>query len=93
VYRFESDRGYGKDNIMAMYRKTALIEAYHYPFTDNVPQDFRDAIQPDEYGRLSVCTLEGDSYIVDDCWIAKGTHGEFWRIDNDVFRESYEEVQ
>jgi hypothetical protein len=75
-----------------MYRKTALIEAYHYPFDESVPQDFKNAVQETDYGAF-VRTMEGDSYVVDDCWIAKGTQGEFWRIDNEVFKNSYELCQ
>ena len=77
---------------MAMYRKTALIEAYHYPFGDSVPPHFRYAIQMGDDGQPYITTYEGDSYIVDDCWIARGPRGEFWRIDNEVFKETYEEV-
>lgn len=77
---------------MDLYRKTALIEAYHYPYADDVPQDFKDAIKkaPDDVPYLD--TLEGDSYVIDDCWIAKGPTGEFWRIDNEIFAATYEKA-
>lgn len=76
---------------MDLYRKTALIEAYHYPYADDVPQDFKDAIKQEENG-LYLITLEGDSYVVDDCWIAKDPTGEFWRIDNEIFAATYEKA-
>ena len=77
---------------MGFYRKTALTEAHHYPFAGDVPQAFKDAIRVSDTGKPYLITLEGDSYIVDDCWIARGTYGEFWRIDNDIFADTYEEV-
>lgn len=71
---------------MDLYRKTALIEAYHYPFADDVPQYFKDAVVDHH-----VTTLEGDSHMLDDCWVARNTiNGEFWRIDNNVFATTYE---
>lgn len=77
---------------MDFYQKTALIEAYHYPFAGNVPQYFKDAIKDADDGTRYVETLEGDSYTVNDCWIARGVKGEFWRIDNGIFAETYRKL-
>lgn len=77
---------------MTFYRKTVLTEAYHFPFAADVPQAFRDAIRIAGSGKPYLITLEGDSYLVDDCWIARGAAGEFWRIDNDLFAATYQEV-
>jgi hypothetical protein len=77
------------------YRKKVLIEAYHYPFAEDVPQNFKDAIHSGWKPGVNenyIVTMEGDSYVVDDCWIAMGVNGEFWRIDNQVFADTYEPV-
>lgn len=75
-----------------VYRKTALIEAYHYPFADDVPEYFRESVRR-KNGEAFIVTLEGDSYILDDCWVARNpVNGEFWRIDNEVFADTYEKV-
>lgn len=75
-----------------MYQKTALTEAYLYPFADTVPQRFKDAIQTDDRGNKFIRTYEGDSYILDEkCFIAGDDLG-VWRIDFQKFRESYRKV-
>ena len=78
---------------MALYWKTVLIEAHHFPFATGVPQAFRDAVKTAGSGKPYIITLEGDSFIVDDCWIAMGPNREVWRIDNAIFAATYEEVQ
>jgi hypothetical protein len=78
---------------MDTYRKIATIEAYHYPFADDVPQDFKDAVKVNGNGEYYVKTMEGDTYPVTDTWIARGIHGEFWPIDNKVFADSYEKIE
>jgi hypothetical protein len=83
------EQGQPKRISMDMYRKTALIEAYHYPFSDDVPQEFRNAVKHNEAGEPYITTLEGDSYLMADSWLARGPHGEFWRIADDVFAETY----
>lgn len=89
----QDDKQSGRTGHMGFYRKTALIEAYHFPFAADVPQAFKDAVKIAGSGKPYLITLEGDSYVVDDCWIARGTYGEFWRIDNDIFGTTYDAVQ
>lgn len=85
---------------MAKYRKTALIEAYQFPFAEDVPQEFKDAVvltgqlesfpPVDVYG---IHTLEGTHEVVQGAWVAKGIQGEFWIAQNSIFKATYEQVE
>jgi hypothetical protein len=75
-----------------MYRKTANVEAYQYPFSGDVPQEFKDALWHPADGRIFIGTLEGDMEVTLGSWICKGSEGEFWAIKDSIFQATYEKV-
>lgn len=77
----------------AMYRKTALVEAYMFGDPD-MPQEFINAIcyGHSENGHAHIHTLEGGHLVGVTDWVAKGIKGEFWPIKDDIFQATYEPV-
>jgi hypothetical protein len=47
----------------------------------------------EDWGRLSVETLEGEHLLTPGDWLIKGVKGEFYGCKPDVFEASYEPVQ
>lgn len=86
-------------NVTDLYRKTALVEAYMMGDPD-MPQEFINALcfESDflDGGVFTndphIHTLEGTHQVRVTDWIARGVHGEFWPIKDDIFLESYELV-
>jgi hypothetical protein len=77
-----------------MYRKTAFVEAYRFPFDDSVPQEFKDAVKgPSDVPPVYyIYTLEGNMEVTDGSWVCKGHEGEFWAIKESIFTATYEKV-
>lgn len=41
---------------------------------------------------LEIKTLEGNHFALENDWIIKGIHGEFYPIKNSIFEKTYEKV-
>lgn len=74
---------------MALYRKTALIEASQWWKQGDHPAVTQR--HPGNHGWID--TLEGGHIVTPGDWIATGAQGEHWPIKPDVFAATYELVQ
>ena len=80
---------------MALYRKTALVEAEQFlPDLDQIPE----GVRADGLGdpRKNACldwvldTLEGTHVVRYGDYICTGPKGEKWNVEQTIFEETYE---
>lgn len=78
---------------MKFRKKPVVIEAHQWPFAEDVPTEFYEALpigprDPTPY----IKTLEGKLYVQMNDWIIKGVKGEFYPCKPDIFEMTYEAV-
>jgi len=81
-------------------KKPVIIEAVQW--TGNNEKELKDFVNESllrtwntitHVFTYRIKTLEGDSYVLQkNDWIIKGVKGEFYPIKNDIFLETYEEI-
>jgi hypothetical protein len=84
-----------KGSVMAKYRKTALIEAKQWHKMGDHPAVVTNHYLADGEWEPApeLKTLEGWLSVKPGDWIAgPGAKGEYWPIDDEVFRATYELV-
>lgn len=74
------------------------MEAYQYTLeSDVVLNGWMDKHKLDYHynrdGQLCIPTLEGEMRANIGSWIVRGHKGEFWPVKQDIFEETYEEVE
>lgn len=79
---------------MKKYRKTAIVEAVQW--TGENYEEINEFIgQKNLFSNTGLCyieTLEGKMKAISGDFICKGVKGEFWAIKEDIFKETYVEV-
>lgn len=84
------------------YRKTATIKAEQFDGGDAMVEKYgiikKEAFVIDGWGttddyRYCIKTREGKLIVNIGDWIATGGEGEYWAIDNEIFKKTYEEVE
>lgn len=85
---------------MKYRKKPVVIEAHQYPFAENVPDDFKQAVKIlDPYGNMGasshhyIKTLEGRMDVKNGDYIIKGVKGEFYPCKPDIFEMTYEKAE
>ena len=74
---------------MAKYiKKPIAVEAVQWLKPGDHPMVARSSVFADTY---RIRTPEGDQYVTPGCWIlGPGVEGEYWPIQDSIFRKSYE---
>lgn len=79
------------------YRKTATIKAEQFDGSAKMLINYPIVAAPDDTTRtnLRYCLLtkEGPLMLNLGDWIATGVEGEYWAIDDEIFKKTYEEVE
>lgn len=79
------------------YRKTATIEAEQFDGSPEMINRYQIGIPRSGYignkPSYILYTLEGAMNLEVGDWIATGVKGEQWAIADDVFKQTYEEVE
>lgn len=93
---------------MKTYRKTATIQAEQFDGSDEMIEKYAIGVMPamminqfgdsddsNNWSEPSFCinTLEGKMRLRVGDWIATGVKGERWAIADNVFKQTYEEVE
>lgn len=78
--------------MIKVYRKTATIKAEQFDGSDEMVEKYNITppmpLDPD----YTINTLEGDMVLGVGDWIATGVNGEHWVIADDVFKQTYAEL-
>ena len=76
-------------------KKPVIIDAFRFGY-DDVPQWFVEKIEVDEsivLEEVKIETLEGTMIANYGDWIIKGVKGEIYPCKDDIFQETYIEVE
>jgi hypothetical protein len=79
---------------MKFRKKPVVIEAVQWTgtnFFELLAMGLTDAYWRDDH-QLEIMTLEGGMVATKGDWIIKGVKGEFYPIKEEIFRETYEQV-
>lgn len=77
---------------MKMYRKKSIIEAFKFGI-EEIPDWAKEKLITDEEGNTIIKTLEGDLRVREGDYIIKGIKGEIYPCRNDIFEESYINIE
>ena len=78
------------------YRKTATIKAEQFDRSVEMLINYPSMVAPGDKIRTDLCycllTKEGPLLLNLGDWIVTGVEGEYWAIDDETFKKTYEQV-